>query len=50
MYQNTKNNYAIIHSLYGYDEITLTSDVKCYFPKGERFYSIEKLKTRKKKG
>ncbi|WP_341652625.1 anthranilate phosphoribosyltransferase [Blattabacterium cuenoti] len=49
MYQNTKNNYAIIHSLDGYDEITLTSDVKCYTPKGERFYSIEELKIGKKK-
>ncbi|WP_341659252.1 anthranilate phosphoribosyltransferase [Blattabacterium cuenoti] len=49
MYQNTKNNYAIIHSLDGYDEITLTSDVKCYSPKGERFYSIEELKIGKKK-
>ncbi|WP_185856368.1 anthranilate phosphoribosyltransferase [Blattabacterium cuenoti] len=43
MYQNTKNNYAIIHSLDGYDEISLTSDIKCYTPNGERFYSIEEL-------
>ncbi|WP_185867333.1 anthranilate phosphoribosyltransferase [Blattabacterium cuenoti] len=43
LYQNTKNNYAIVHSLDGYDEITLTSHVKCYSPKGERFYSIEEL-------
>ncbi|BBA17157.1 anthranilate phosphoribosyltransferase [Blattabacterium cuenoti] len=49
MYQNTRNNYAIIHSLDGYDEITLTSDVKYYSPKGERFYSIEELKIGKKK-
>ncbi|WP_041178705.1 anthranilate phosphoribosyltransferase [Blattabacterium cuenoti] len=49
MYQNTKNNYAIIHSLDGYDEITLTSDIKCYSTKGERFYSIEELKIGKKK-
>ncbi|WP_185852340.1 anthranilate phosphoribosyltransferase [Blattabacterium cuenoti] len=48
MYQNTKNNYAIIHSLDGYDEITLTSDVKCYTPKGERFYSIKELGIGKK--
>ncbi|QIK16926.1 anthranilate phosphoribosyltransferase [Blattabacterium sp. DPU] len=44
MYQNTNNNYAIIHSLDGYDEITLTSDIKCYTPKGEQFFSVEKLK------
>ncbi|WP_185871836.1 anthranilate phosphoribosyltransferase [Blattabacterium cuenoti] len=43
MYQNTKNNYAIIHSLDGYDEITLTSDIKYYSPKGVRHYSIEEL-------
>ncbi|WP_185862322.1 anthranilate phosphoribosyltransferase [Blattabacterium cuenoti] len=43
MYQNTKKNYAIIHSLDGYDEITLTSDIKCYTPKGEQLYSIEEL-------
>ncbi|WP_185857511.1 anthranilate phosphoribosyltransferase [Blattabacterium cuenoti] len=49
MYQNTKNNYAIIHSLDGYDEITLTSDVKCYTPKGERFYSIKELEIGNKK-
>ncbi len=49
MYQNTKNNYAIIHSLDGYDEITLTSDIKCYTPKGERFYSIGELEIGKKK-
>ncbi|WP_185860906.1 anthranilate phosphoribosyltransferase [Blattabacterium cuenoti] len=49
MYQNTRNNYAIIHSLDGYDEITLTSDVKCYSPKGERFYSIEELEIGNKK-
>ncbi|WP_185858144.1 anthranilate phosphoribosyltransferase [Blattabacterium cuenoti] len=43
MYQNTNNNYAIVHSLDGYDEITLTSDIKCYTPKGEQFYSIKEL-------
>ncbi|WP_185853525.1 anthranilate phosphoribosyltransferase [Blattabacterium cuenoti] len=43
MYQNTKSNYAIIHSLDGYDEITLTSDMKCYTPKGEKLYSVEEL-------
>jgi len=43
MYQNTKKNYAIIHSLDGYDEISLTSDIKCYTPNGERFYSLKEL-------
>ncbi|WP_185872404.1 anthranilate phosphoribosyltransferase [Blattabacterium cuenoti] len=44
MYQkNIQNNYAIIHSLDGYDEITLTNDVKYYSTKGERLFSVEKL-------
>ncbi|WP_185869322.1 anthranilate phosphoribosyltransferase [Blattabacterium cuenoti] len=42
-YQETKNNYAIVHSIDGYDEITLTNDIKYYTPKGEKFYSVEKL-------
>jgi anthranilate phosphoribosyltransferase len=49
MCQNTNNNYAIVHSLDGYDEITLTSDVKCYSPKGEQFYSVEELEMGEKK-
>ncbi|WP_185851165.1 anthranilate phosphoribosyltransferase [Blattabacterium cuenoti] len=47
VYQNTNNNYAIIHSLDGYDEITLTSDIKCYSTIGEKFYTIEELGKRK---
>ncbi|WP_185861459.1 anthranilate phosphoribosyltransferase [Blattabacterium cuenoti] len=49
MYQNTNKNYAIVHSLDGYDEITLTSGFKCYTQKGEQFYSIEELEMGKKK-
>ncbi|WP_185874027.1 anthranilate phosphoribosyltransferase [Blattabacterium cuenoti] len=47
IYQNTNKNYAIIHSLDGYDEITLTSDIKCYTSKEERFYSVEELGKKK---
>ncbi len=43
IYQNTKNNYAIIHSLDGYDEISLTSDVKCYTNNGEKYSYKEEL-------
>lgn len=41
-----KNNYSIIHSLDGYDEITLTSNVKCYTSKGEKFYLLKELNKR----
>ncbi len=48
LYQDMENNYAIIHSLDGYDEITLTSDIKCYSPKGEHYYSLDELEIHKK--
>ncbi|WP_185864643.1 anthranilate phosphoribosyltransferase [Blattabacterium cuenoti] len=47
-YQNMENNYAIVHSLDGHDEITLTSDIKYYSPEGEHFYSLEELEINKK--
>ncbi|WP_185865189.1 anthranilate phosphoribosyltransferase [Blattabacterium cuenoti] len=47
LYQNIENNYAIIHSLDGYDEITLTSHVKCYTKQNERYYYIEELNKNK---
>ena len=37
--QNQDTKFAIIHSLDGYDEISLTSDVKVITPKGEKIYS-----------
>ncbi|WP_185877541.1 anthranilate phosphoribosyltransferase [Blattabacterium cuenoti] len=43
IYQYKKNNYTIIHSVDGYDEITLTSNVKCYTNKGENFFSVKEL-------
>ncbi|XOD66615.1 MAG: anthranilate phosphoribosyltransferase [Flavobacteriales bacterium Tduv] len=43
LYQQTDNNYAIIYSLDGYDEISLTGDFKCYTPRGERIYAPETL-------
>lgn len=43
LYQQTNNNYIIIHSLDGYDEISLTADFKCYTQYGENIFSPEKL-------
>ncbi len=43
LYQNTDKNYAIIHSLDGYDEISLTSDFKVITNQGEQLVSPEEL-------
>lgn len=43
LYQQTNNNYMIIHSLDGYDEISLTADFKCYTQYGENIFSPENL-------
>ncbi|WP_185883095.1 anthranilate phosphoribosyltransferase [Blattabacterium cuenoti] len=43
IYQNMNNNYAIVHSLDGYDEITLTSAIKYYSSFGESFISLNNL-------
>ncbi len=43
LYQDKNINFSIIHSLDGYDEITLTSDIKCYTSKEERIYTLEEL-------
>ncbi|XOD68617.1 MAG: anthranilate phosphoribosyltransferase [Flavobacteriales bacterium AspAUS03] len=47
LYQQTENDYAIIHSLDGYDEISLTSDLKCYTRQGEKIYPPEALGSQK---
>ncbi|MEJ7589054.1 MAG: anthranilate phosphoribosyltransferase [Ferruginibacter sp.] len=41
--QQTANNFTIIHSLDGYDEISLTGDTKVITNKGERIMSPETL-------
>ncbi len=43
LYQNTDKNYSIIHSLDGYDEISLTGDFKVVTNKGEQLISPEEL-------
>ncbi|WP_185868670.1 anthranilate phosphoribosyltransferase [Blattabacterium cuenoti] len=47
LYQEMDSNYSIIHSVDGYDEITLTNDVKCYTSRGERYYYMEQLVNKK---
>jgi anthranilate phosphoribosyltransferase len=42
-FQGEARKYAIIHSLDGYDEISLTADVKSFSPAGEKIYSPEQL-------
>jgi anthranilate phosphoribosyltransferase len=41
--QQTGKPFTIIHSLDGYDEISLTNDTKVITMKGERIYSAEEL-------
>ncbi len=36
--QDQNSNYCIVHSIDGYDEVSLTSAFKCISPKGEKFY------------
>jgi anthranilate phosphoribosyltransferase len=41
--QPTGSNFTIIHSLDGYDEISLTGDTKIITSEGEKIYSAEQL-------
>ena len=41
--QPTGNNFTIIHSLDGYDEISLTGDTKVITVEGEKIFSAEQL-------
>ncbi|MHB1921463.1 MAG: anthranilate phosphoribosyltransferase [Chitinophagaceae bacterium] len=43
LFQSTNIQYVILHSLDGYDEISLTSDVRVITPSGERNYTPEEL-------
>jgi anthranilate phosphoribosyltransferase len=43
LYQGTDKNYTIIHSLDGYDEISLTSEFKAVSNNGEELMSPEQL-------
>ncbi|MCD7970474.1 MAG: anthranilate phosphoribosyltransferase [Alistipes sp.] len=43
MYQNGDTRFTIVNSLDGYDEISLTSDFKCYDNDGERILTPEEI-------
>lgn len=43
LYQGTDKQYSIIHSLDGYDEISLTGDFKVISNRGENYYKTEDL-------
>lgn len=41
--QEDKSNYIIVHSMDGYDEISLTSDTKIIRPEGEKIFAAREL-------
>lgn len=43
LYQNTDKDFLILHSLDGYDEVSLTGPVKFYFNEGERVIDARDL-------
>lgn len=43
MFLNNRTQFAVVHSLDGYDEISLTSDFKVNRPDGEKIYSPESI-------
>ncbi|MBT8254137.1 MAG: anthranilate phosphoribosyltransferase [Flavobacteriaceae bacterium] len=47
LYQETNKNYAIVHALDGYDEISLTGDTKVISNKTEEIFSPADLKVEK---
>ncbi|SES31317.1 anthranilate phosphoribosyltransferase [Pedobacter rhizosphaerae] len=55
LYQETDKNYTIVHALEGYDEVSLTCDVKTFTNKGEYILTLndmgfEKVSTNDIKG
>jgi anthranilate phosphoribosyltransferase len=43
LYQNTNKDFVILHSLDGYDEVSLTSSFKFYYNEGERLVTPDEL-------
>jgi len=43
LYQDTDKNYTILHALGGFDEISLTCDIKTFSPKGEAMIKVSDL-------
>ncbi|MOA12878.1 Anthranilate phosphoribosyltransferase 2 [compost metagenome] len=40
LYQNTDKNYTILHAVNGFDEVSLTCDVKTFSKKGEALLKV----------
>ncbi|WP_421940242.1 anthranilate phosphoribosyltransferase [Pedobacter sp.] len=43
LYQETDKNYTIVHALEGYDEVSLTCDVKTFTNKGEHILTLNDM-------
>ena len=43
LYQNTTTNYSILHGLSGFDEVSLTDDVKIITNETEQIYEIVQI-------
>ncbi|MFC5284699.1 anthranilate phosphoribosyltransferase [Pedobacter alpinus] len=43
IYQNSSSNYTILHTLEGYDEVSLTCDFKTFSKNGEQIHDIADL-------
>ncbi len=43
LYQKTEKNYTILHALEGYDEISLTCDIKTFNKGGEKIITLNEL-------
>lgn len=43
LYQDTTKNYTIVHALEGYDEVSLTCDVKTFTNKGEQILTLSDM-------
>lgn len=43
LYQQTTKNFAVVHALDGYDEISLTGDFRVFSNTGEKTYTVQDL-------
>lgn len=43
LYQDTTKNYTIVHALEGYDEVSLTCDVKTFTNRGEQILTLSDM-------
>lgn len=45
LFQDEGRQFSLVHSVDGYDEVSLTADFKCFRNSGEHYYSIRELGT-----